>query len=214
MLAKSPAYATRKSGSGQAKPGLGQDGLDHHSDHHSSREVIGPHSGPYGSRPDRRIHYADPAPLAEVMIKARRAIGCASVFITVPLPMSYEVDRVCYDDAVIATHPANQPEVGGQQPVRPGRDGTGDVQRVHRLDAARSDWSAVIIRRTTGQDRAKSGEFAKFGLRSEPCWVGGAPRRLVIIAPAPRVPLNESAPRRHGKRPGPQRTQPQSTRHP
>lgn len=53
--------------------------------------------------------------------------------------MSYEVDRVCHDDTVIATHPANQREVGGQEPSRPGRDGTGDVQRVHRLDAARGD---------------------------------------------------------------------------
>jgi hypothetical protein len=45
-------------------------GLGHNPDHRASREVVGPRSGPYRSRPDRRGRCADRAPLAEVMIKA------------------------------------------------------------------------------------------------------------------------------------------------
>jgi hypothetical protein len=48
-------------------------GLDHISGHRTSREVDGPHSGPYGSRPYRRVRCADRSPLADIMIKARAA---------------------------------------------------------------------------------------------------------------------------------------------
>jgi tRNA(Met) cytidine acetyltransferase len=47
--------------------------LDHHPSHRTSREVVGPHSGPNGSRPDRRVRCADRTPLTEVMIKANLA---------------------------------------------------------------------------------------------------------------------------------------------
>ena len=45
-------------------------GLDHNPGHRASCEVVGPHSGPYGSRPDPRVRCADQSPLDEVMIKA------------------------------------------------------------------------------------------------------------------------------------------------
>ena len=45
-------------------------GLSHNPGHRASREVVGPHRGPYRSRPYRRVRCADQAPLAEVMIKA------------------------------------------------------------------------------------------------------------------------------------------------
>ena len=47
-------------------------GLGHNPGHRASREVDGPHSGPYGSRHDRRVRCADRTTLAEFMIKA----GC------------------------------------------------------------------------------------------------------------------------------------------
>ena len=50
-------------------------GLGHDSAHCATREVFGPHSGPYRSRPYRRVRCADLAPLADVMIKARQAKG-------------------------------------------------------------------------------------------------------------------------------------------
>ena len=61
ILLLSPALA-------DLEPELGQnDGRD------ADREVVGPHSGPYGSRPYRRVRCADRAPLAEVMINAVQA---------------------------------------------------------------------------------------------------------------------------------------------
>jgi hypothetical protein len=71
-------FSTRQVFSDQGLVGGGRNisegGDGHHSDHLASREVVGPHSGPYGSRPYRRVRCADQSPLAEVMIKAARGI--------------------------------------------------------------------------------------------------------------------------------------------
>ena len=48
-------------------------GLDHHSGQRARRKAAGPHSGPYGTRPYRRVRGADRSPLADVMIEARAA---------------------------------------------------------------------------------------------------------------------------------------------
>ncbi len=42
----------------------------HDPGHRASREVVGPHSGPYRSQPERRVRCADQPSLADIMIKA------------------------------------------------------------------------------------------------------------------------------------------------